>query len=334
MDESGNTGDNLLDSVQPVFALAGVSVDEDTAEQVIRAALTHTQMTELKFAALRRSAPGRRNILSVIDNAALNVENVAVAVAHKPWMLAAKLVDELVEPRMLAAGRQMEWYASGGHVRMADRLYTQAPRALGDAWTDLLDSFVPLVRNYDAKRCAAFLTALHRARIVARDDGVHEVLELMIDTPAEIEAEFAGRIDALDPAIPLVSWQAGHWSDRLGPFDIVHDDSETVTRWVEELVVANDGEQQPRTRETLTVGDVSITLPYEIRGVRFAQSHRDSRLQLADLLAGSAAHLYAVALGLRPFDGFGEALQDLQVGAFIQHLVGPRLPASGLARLC
>src|SRR5664279_242889 len=123
MDESGNTGENLLDSVQPVFALAGVLLDEDTSEQVIRAALNHTQMTELKFAALRRSPPGRRNILSVIDDAALNVENVAVAVAHKPWMLAAKLVDELVEPRMLAAGRQMEWYASGGHVRMADRLY-------------------------------------------------------------------------------------------------------------------------------------------------------------------------------------------------------------------
>jgi hypothetical protein len=125
MDESGNTGENLLDSVQPVFALAGVSLEEDAAEHVIRAALNHTQMTELKFAALRRSAPGRRNILSVIDDVALTVENVAVAVAHKPWMLAAKLVDELVEPRMLAAGRQIEWYASSEHVRMADRLYAR-----------------------------------------------------------------------------------------------------------------------------------------------------------------------------------------------------------------
>jgi len=155
----------------------------------------------------------------------------------------------------------------------------------------------------------------------------------MIDTEAEVQAEFAGRTDALDPAIPLVSWQAGHWSDRLGRFDIVHDDSETVTRWAEELVIADDGEQQPRARKTLTVGDVSITLPWEVRGVRFAQSHRDSRLQIADLIAGSAAHLYAVALDLRPSDAFGEALQNLQVDAFIQHVVGPQWPIGGRARL-
>lgn len=60
-----------------------------------------------------------------------------MAVAHKPWMLAAKLVDELVEARMLSRGEQMAWYATGDAKAMADVLYAQAPQALGTLYQEL-----------------------------------------------------------------------------------------------------------------------------------------------------------------------------------------------------
>src|SRR5687767_15017916 len=97
MDEAGNTGENLLDETQPVFALAGVHIATDHAQAAVAAALARAGGVELKFSRLRRSAAGPRNILQLLSDADLHPANCAIVVAHKPWMLASKLIDELVE---------------------------------------------------------------------------------------------------------------------------------------------------------------------------------------------------------------------------------------------
>lgn len=115
MDEAGHTGENLLDSQQPVYALAAIRVDVARAEQVVSDALGRAQKTttELKFSSLRKSSVGRANILTLLEDLQLKTDDAAIVVVHKPWMVAAKLIDELVEPRMLARGIQPAWYASG-----------------------------------------------------------------------------------------------------------------------------------------------------------------------------------------------------------------------------
>lgn len=211
MDEAGNTGENLLDAVQPIYALAAVRVDNE-ARRAVTAALARTRMTELKFQRLRTGSAGRRNILKLLDEAELRPGTAAVMVAHKPWMLAAKLVDELIEPRMLAKGIQMAWYATGAAKSMADALFALAPRVLGDLYPELQGAFVVLLRDYSEENAAAFLAALRRARIVCANEQMHELLSVMIDTPAEIRDEFATRQDALDPGLTALHCQAGHWS--------------------------------------------------------------------------------------------------------------------------
>src|SRR3954451_20063163 len=102
MDEAGHTGENLLDVDQPVYALAGLRMDVSTAEAAVSRALGRTQknVRELKFSSLRKSNVGRKNILAVLHDIKLTPDDAAIIVVHKPWMVAAKLVDELVEPRM------------------------------------------------------------------------------------------------------------------------------------------------------------------------------------------------------------------------------------------
>jgi hypothetical protein len=56
-------------------------------------------------------------MLTLIEELNLTSESAALMVVHKPWMLAAKLVDELIEPRMLARGQRLEarrWCRSRG----------------------------------------------------------------------------------------------------------------------------------------------------------------------------------------------------------------------------
>jgi len=49
MDEAGNTGENLLDRDQPVFALAAVHMSAERAQALVDAALSRTQSTTGSF---------------------------------------------------------------------------------------------------------------------------------------------------------------------------------------------------------------------------------------------------------------------------------------------
>ncbi len=311
MDEAGNTGENLLDATQPVYALAAIRVDTQ-AHAAITAALARTQMPELKFQRLRSSSAGRRIILELLNEVEPRPDNAAVMVVHKPWMLAAKLVDELIEPRMLAKGVQMAWYKTGSARRMAHALFALAPDALGDVYAELQATFVALLRNYSETRAEAFLKALRRAKIVCVNEQMHDLLSVMIDTPTEVREEFATRRDALDPSLTALFCLAGHWSSFLAkPFEVVHDESVTVRRWatqLDEMIVARGMTGEPPRPETLVAGEIVMPLPTMLQSITFATSEHDERVQLADVLAGCAAHLFAARTGAKPFDRFARDL--------------------------
>ena len=326
MDEAGNTGENLLDRDQPVFALAAVHMPEERAQELVDAALSRTQMSELKFSRLRTSNPGRRNILTLLQDAGFTRESAATAAAHKPWMLAAKLVDELVEPAMTEAGIQQAWYGTRAALGMAQVLYTRGPAALGKYYDDLVRAFVPLVRGYTPDTATAFLTALRRCRIVCRDELVKGVLDRMGDTEEALAEEFAEREDALDPAIPLLFYEACHWSEQLGrTFELVHDDSRTIERWKDRFVMVERAQnpEAPMRPVRHDLGGIEVLLPTGLQRITFGQSERDARLQLADVLAGATGHLVAVLSGDRRADQFARDLHRLGLVDRMVRWIGP-----------
>ena len=66
-DESGNSGANLLDPEQPVFALASLRVSDDLAAEILC-----DTAKELKFNRLRRSADGRQKVLRILNSELAN----------------------------------------------------------------------------------------------------------------------------------------------------------------------------------------------------------------------------------------------------------------------
>jgi hypothetical protein len=336
MDEAGNTGENLLDADQPVYALVAVDLDLEAAESATTAALGRTQMQELKFARLRQSGGGRRNILQLLDDLALAEEQAAAWVADKAWMLVAKLVDELVEARMLAAGRAMDWYQSGEARAMAETLYERGRLALGSTYDELADAFLPMVRDFEPARARTFISALQRARLVARDQGVHDVLTAMMDTEQELTDEFQARVDALDPHLPALWWHAGYWSQIFDNFGILHDESNAASRFASELAAAADargraaeltaGSEHVDSARSVFIGRVRIDLPVGMRDITFAHSHDDPRIQVADVVSGSVAHVYAAVTQIRPEDGFSRKLERRGIGKFIREAVGRAVP--------
>ena len=147
--------------------------------------------TELKFSVLRRSSAGRKNLLTLLHDLGRMPDDAAIIVMHKPFMVATKLIDELVKRRMLAKGLQTVFYAGGAANNMARAFCERAPRALGEMYDELTGSFVAMVRDYNPEAGAGFLRTLQRCKIVSRDGEVSALLAVMIDTPEAIDEEFA-----------------------------------------------------------------------------------------------------------------------------------------------
>jgi hypothetical protein len=106
---------------------------------------------------------------------------------------------------------------------------------------------------------------------------------------------------------------------------VLHDDSTAVRRWQGAIFGEVQRNMADRTAaDSFTLGEVTIYLPTLLDTIGFGISHDDARLQVADVLAGAAAHLYAVMAGLRRDDGdFARDLYRVGVGNLVKEAVGP-----------
>lgn len=83
-DESGNTGDNLLDRSQPIYTLASIQLAEDDAEALIDEAVP-SRDGELKYSSLRRSRVGREAIVRILGSDLMKPGRARVTAMHKPF---------------------------------------------------------------------------------------------------------------------------------------------------------------------------------------------------------------------------------------------------------
>ena len=96
LDESGNTGSNLLDQDQPVFSLASCSFTEKEA-QLLSDLVGSQSEHEIHFKRLKRRKPGQDGIIRLMKHALINPDNIKVNIFHKRFMITSKIVDTLIE---------------------------------------------------------------------------------------------------------------------------------------------------------------------------------------------------------------------------------------------
>ena len=118
-DESGNTGQNLIDEADPIFVLASCSFQVDEEEEV----LSHFQQfkgPELKFSRLRKTAAGQKAVLAFLAAAQVTSNTAAAFVIHKPFMVVTKFCDLVLEPSFRKAG--VDFYKRGTNIATANLL--------------------------------------------------------------------------------------------------------------------------------------------------------------------------------------------------------------------
>lgn len=318
-DETGNSGQNLLDPNQPVFALASVQLSEERALNLLQEAVPDGA-AEAKFSKLRTSNPGRKRILALLKKGAFSSNDVKIAIYHKSFMVTVKIVDMLVETWHHRVG--VDLYENAGHLALANLLHSVIPVFCGiDAFKVWQERFVALVRSKTPESVDAFYAQTLRLRAANSNPQFDSALGMLALTRAIVDEGVADKDPiALDPAIPSLVSLAAQWTATLKhPFDLVHDQSKPVAHSRESLLALLRVDRAP---ESFGRGDFEAAFPILAHDIRFADSRSVPQLQVADICAGAAATLMrARASGLE--DPFAEQLLHAGIATLVTMPVWP-----------
>lgn len=334
-DESGNTGDNLLDREQPIYTLASIHAAEADAAGLI-GEVAPNEGRELKYSSLRRSRAGRETVVRILESELLKPGRARVTAMHKPFSTVARLFDYLMEPTLHRGG--MEVYERDLHIAYANILWRRGAPACGEArWERLLRSFVAACREPTVEKSTDLLVANAASVEACTDRTIEQLLMLIPPAPEWLHPRIAadmghgiGVRDLLDPAATSLIENCIHWPEQLGTTMIVlHDESSVVARWRTKLEVLAGPEAEAE------VGDYwanKVPYPLAIDEVRLVSSTDCARVQLADVLAGATVTWLGQFISGGGADpGYIASLGEAGIEELVQGEVWPQ-PAAGNGR--
>jgi hypothetical protein len=286
-DESGNTGQNLIDEADPIFVLASCSFQADQEQE----AFSHLQQfkgPELKFSRLRKNPAGQRAVLAFLGSASVTSQTAAAVVFHKPFMVVTKYCDLVLEPSFRKAGA--DFYARGANIATANLLATTMPVLLNrTTWFNFLSLFVRVVRERtlglfsEWRRSAELIfTYLEHKHRTAADlfapvflmHDCHELFEMLAD-------------DELDPLVPAYSVIVNHWGEAIGDsYEVIADESKVLAKGRARLLALSDPNLKP---VSAGYDRRRMEFPLKVSEIIVVDSTACRQVQLADILSGAIA---------------------------------------------
>jgi len=288
-DESGFTGNNLLDPTQPVFAYAGVALDPEAAAYLYSELRSRFRLQgeEIKGQNLVQSARGKKAITWLLSECK---ETALVTVSNKNFALAGKFFEYVFEP-VLKHNNSL-FYAVGFHRFIANLVYVLFTARMERA-QQLLDDFEMLMRNKDV----SYLEKIFDPEGLAIDfnDPLDQILTFTLCHLDKIREEIGelSEIDgvsrwALELTATSLFWLLSLWSERFDRMQVYCDQSKPLYE-NQSSFEANIGRTD---RVYMKLGkQPEMALTYNLAGpIVFLDSKTSPGIQIADVISSSIAY--------------------------------------------
>jgi hypothetical protein len=312
LDESGNSGQNLMIAQEPILTLSSVLFSED---QIVAAEnhFSRIKAAEWKFSQFRRNATNLNLFMSFADLDLVNGDAVRLHVTHKKYFAVTKLVDLIYEPIARSAGHDL--YEQGGALAIANLLVTTLPVYLGDSgFGDFLTSFVNLVRKPEEEAAQCFFDETVKAHKALEEGGFNQPFNIL-DTALmgahdpEFWLQFVSDME-LDPLVPSYFTTIDFWGQKLqADFVVVSDESKALAKHLDHIRKLSDPDIQ--ARRLPSVGGGYAQFPYRSVNVSGAESKSDRSIQIADLFAGAAYSTFGAVAQHQPLEPWQERFKTL-----------------------
>ncbi|MET8910386.1 DUF3800 domain-containing protein [Micromonospora sp. NPDC004551] len=287
-DESGSDGEQLVPATHPVFALGSVILTHGQADRIMAEARERTgsQAQELKAKSVVRND---KVVRWLMGSESPLLGNACTYLVEKDYFICAKIIDLLVEEVFYGKGIDI---VQGGEVRrMAQTLYHRGPEVLGQTWQELLAAFNSLhrrrVRSGEKVNVEQFFHLVGRLPAHTGEERLDEVLTVLKASRKYAE-DFQDLLDeptvsALDPIVPALERTVSRWASlREQPLRVYCDKYSHLERPEAVGVLYRYWRNVQQIR---------------VQQVKLVDSKKDSRVQVADLVAGISREYVQRVLG-------------------------------------
>ena len=286
LDESGYTGEDLLNKHQPFFVLASLNLDESECKILKKQYFSKVKSKELKYSSLKKHKNQQDIIIDFLSYFLKLENNYQVSIGHKKYVLVQKMVDFLIEPFVYEMGEDL--YLSGQNIALSNLLYFSLPAFGGNRFfEELLLRFQLFMREPNILNFEKLFSLINH---VYGNKSLDEILDLIRPCYNIIGQ---GLIYLVPPNSLDLSFTFGlammfNWRNSFnGDIVLIHDNTSNMSKQIAEwnAIMNNDIEKQ-----TLGWDRRTLNLPINIKETIFDSSENWAGLQIADILAGSAAH--------------------------------------------
>lgn len=316
LDESGNTGSNLLDENQPVFTLASCMLSNIEAQNLLEL-IDSKSPHEAHFKNLRRRKSGQDGIIRLMRSNLIEPENVKVNIFLKEFMITSKIVDILIEHMMHLNGEDL--YLNGRNIALSNMLYYCLPTFHdSDLVKSMYKAFVVMIRTQDQESIDNFYLSAENVKVSSINDEYNRNINLILDTKKCVHDALEG-IDksSLDPSIPALFSHCILWGHAYPEgFHIIHDDSHSIENQRMLFAQFMDWTQ---TDIELGYDRRKYQLPLKGRSLKFSSSDQFFQLQVSDIVASSFSYWASGVSRGETEDYLFLELNKLNLDRFIGH---------------
>lgn len=290
-DESGFTGNDLLNDHQPVFVYASVAIKPSQAEKLVTEMASRfcLQGNELKGSNLVSRPKGKEAILWLIEKCK---DIACIVIANKKFALAGKFYEYIFEP-VLQADNSL-FYAVRFHRFIANFLYISFVAKDSTAESMLIE-FQALMRKQDT-------TAIQRmfppqGQLISVGDPLSQILTFILCHKDRIMREIGdlGDLDGvrkwiLELSTTSLFWTLSFWSERFEVLKVYCDDSKPV---VDSPAVFDAMIARQDIIYIKLGSDRERRLTFNLDGpITFLDSKQSCGIQIADALSCSIAYAF------------------------------------------
>lgn len=287
IDESGNTGQDMLNADQKVFVLASVSFSEQELE-LLKNIFGSTE--EMHFKKLKKSIDGRRKILEFINHHLIDESHIVFYVVHKELNVCGQITDQLIETVMHHKGHDIN--RQGGNILYMNYLFYFGNFFWKkDLYTILLESFVEMIRTKSEESIGRFYDAVKKLL-----DSVEEksILQPIAESRKYID-EILDSVDKYTIDVTLSTFLV--LCDRWYKFykesvDVKLDNSKQINHYSDYLNHTRELTARGEARIEIGYDERKITFPPQIADLQMVDSKDEFGVQCADLIASAISFMY------------------------------------------
>jgi len=318
-DESGNTGSDLLDKVQPVFVLASVRYSEQEAKELLEC-FSLQKKNEVKFKNLRNPSYWK-DVDKFLSHPLIQKDRIKIAVVDKQYSIAVHTVDRLIEEVAYRDG--FDLYDKGANLGMANLLhYTMKVFTNEILWKQYKVSFMNMFRRQTPQDIRDFFSTVREMIDVCKDEQFKGILYAIMHSSNLLEQIFAGwNKYSFDPALTALFNLCDSWGKDLGGyFDVVTDESKPLQFFEEYINIFKSPELAERV---LGYDRRTYNLPLKIRELAFKDSIEVKSIQIADIVSGAVYDYHKSLIIPETRNGLTEIIGNSKLIEFITCIVWP-----------